>query len=162
MRTAVNPITRTSLQTSWIASREGLPLPAFDVVVVSLKAMIISANATPITKPRFLARAKKLEARPIFSLGKEPMIALLFAGLKSPIPMPKTICLHTMSNSLAPVFRKVNEKTVREVRVRPIVAGILTPTRSENFPPKGAITITVRLTGKISMPTLDGENSKIF
>jgi hypothetical protein len=43
-----------------------------------------------------------------------------------------------------------------------MVAGILTPTRSENLPPKGAMTITVRATGKMSIPTLEGENSKIF
>jgi len=43
-----------------------------------------------------------------------------------------------------------------------MVAGIFTPTRSENLPPKGAITITVRATGKMSIPTLEGENSKIL
>ena len=127
-----------------------------------LKAMTISANATPITIPKFLERAKKLDARPTFSRGKEPMIALLLAGLKRLIPMPRTICLQRISISLAPGFKSVKEKTVKEVRIKPIVAGILTPTRSENLPPKGAMTITVRATGKMSIPTLDGENSKIF
>jgi hypothetical protein len=56
--------------------------------------MTISAKAIPITIPRFLDRAKKLEARPILSLGKEPMIALLLAGLKNPIPMPRRTCRH--------------------------------------------------------------------
>jgi hypothetical protein len=124
--------------------------------------MTISAKATPITIPKFLERAKKLEARPTFSRGKEPMMALLLAGLKKLIPMPSTICLHKMSKSLEPGFNKVKEKTAKEVRVKPMVAGILTPTRSENLPPKGAMTITVRATGKMSIPTLDGENSKIF
>jgi hypothetical protein len=56
----------------------------------------------------------------------------------------------------------VKEKIVREVRIKPRVAGILTPTRSEILPPKGAITITVRETGKTIIPTFDGENSKIL
>jgi hypothetical protein len=43
-----------------------------------------------------------------------------------------------------------------------MVAGILTPTRSEIRPPRGAITITVRATGKIIIPTFEGENSRIF
>jgi glucose/arabinose dehydrogenase len=124
--------------------------------------MTISAKATPITIPKFLERAKKLEARPTLSRGKEPMMALLLAGLKRLIPMPSTTCLHRMSKSLTPCFKRVKEKTVNEVRVKPMVAGILAPTRSENLPQKGAMTITVRATGKMSMPTLDGENSKIF
>src|SRR4030042_3636209 len=128
----------------------------------SLKAMTISAKAIPITIPKFLERAKKLEARPTFSRGKEPMMALLLAGLKRLIPMPRTICLHKMSRSFAPGFKKVKEKTVKEVMIKPTVAGILTPTRSENLPPKGAITITVRATGKTSIPTLEGKNSRIF
>jgi hypothetical protein len=128
----------------------------------SLKAITISAKATPITNPKFLERAKKLEATPTFSQGKEPMIALLLAGLKRLIPMPRTTCLQRMSTSLATGFKRVKEKMVKEVRVKPMVAGILTPTRSENLPPIGAMTITVRATGKISIPTLDGEYSKIF
>jgi len=124
--------------------------------------MTISAKATPITIPKFLERAKKLEARPTFSRGKEPMMALLLAGLKRLIPMPRTICLQRMSKSFVPSFKKVNEKTIKEVRAKPMVAGILTPTRSENLPAKGAITIMVRATGKMSIPALDGEYSKIF
>src|SRR4030043_1343538 len=143
-------------------SREGPPFALSNGVAGRLKAMTISAKATPITIPKFLERAKKLEARPTFSRDKEPMMALLLAGLKRLIPMPRTTCLHRMSKSLTPGFKKVKEKTVKEVRVNPMVAGILTPTRSENLPPKGAITITVRATGKMSIPTLDGENSKIF
>ena len=50
----------------------------------------------------------------------------------------------------------------REIRTKPIVVGILTPTRSENLPPNGAMTITVMATGKIIMPTFVGENFKIF
>jgi hypothetical protein len=128
----------------------------------SLKAMTISAKAIPITIPKFLERAKKLEAKPTLSRGKEPMIALLLAGLKRLIPMPRAICLHKMSRLFTSSFKKVKEKTIKEVTIKPTVAGILTPTRSENLPPKGAITITVRATGKISIPTLEGENSRIF
>jgi hypothetical protein len=51
---------------------------------------------------------------------------------------------------------------VREVMIKPMVAGTLTPIRSDSLPPKGAMTITVRATGKMSMPTLDGGNPKIF
>jgi hypothetical protein len=43
-----------------------------------------------------------------------------------------------------------------------MVAGILTPKRSENLPPRGAMTITVRAIGKTSIPTLEGEKFKIF
>jgi hypothetical protein len=77
-------------------SREGVPVSVSNGIVASLKAMTISAKATPITNPRFLERAEKLEASPTFSRGREPMIALLLAGLKSPIPMPKTICRQRM------------------------------------------------------------------
>jgi hypothetical protein len=143
-------------------SREGIPLPASDRFLGNLNAMTISAKATPITSPRFLARANKLEAKPTFSRGKEPMMALLFAGLKSPIPIPRRICLHKISKSFAPISKKVKEKTAREVRIKPAVAGILTPTRSEILPPKGAITITVRETGKMRIPTFEGEYFKIF
>src|SRR4030042_448949 len=143
-------------------SREGPPFALSNGVTGRLKAMTISAKATPMTIPKFLARAKKLEARPTFSRDKEPMMALLLAGLKRLMPMPRTICLHRMSKSLAPGFKRAKEKMVKEVRVNPTVAGILTPTRSESFPPRGAITITVRATGKMSIPILDGENSKIF
>jgi hypothetical protein len=142
--------------------REG---PAFTFstgMAGSLKAITISAKATPITIPRFLARAKKLEASPTLSRGKEPMMALLLAGLKKLIPMPRTTCLQRMSKSFAPGFNKVKEKTVREVMAKPMVAGILTPTRSENLPDKGAVTMTVRATGKMSIPIFEGENSKIF
>jgi hypothetical protein len=126
------------------------------------KAMTISAKAIPITIPKFLERAKKLEARPTLSRGKEPMIALLLAGLKRLIPIPRIICLHKILRSLAPGFNIVKEKTVKEVMIKPTVVGILAPTRSENLPPKGAITITVRGTGKISIPTLEGENPRMF
>jgi hypothetical protein len=143
-------------------SSEGIPLATSDKFSGNLNAITISAKATPMTNPRFLARANKLEARPRFSRGKEPMMALLFAGLKSPIPMPRRICLHKISKSFAPVSKKVKEKTAREVRIKPIVAGILTPTRSEILPPKGAITITVRETGKMRIPTFEGEYSNIF
>ena len=74
-------------------SREGPPLIA-ETGMDFLKAMIISAKATPITIPRFLDRARKLEARLIRSLERDPMIALLLAGLKNPIPMPKRTCRH--------------------------------------------------------------------
>ena len=57
---------------------------------------------------------------------------------------------------------KLKEKIIREVRIKPTVAGILAPTRSENLPPKGANIIEVRATGKINMPTLEGENPKMF
>src|SRR4030042_1584370 len=143
-------------------SREGPPFALSNGVTGRLKAMTISAKAMPMTMPKFLDRAKKLEAKPTFSRDKEPMMALLLAGLKRLMPMPRKICLHRMSKSLEPDFKRVKEKTVKEVRVNPMVAGILTPTRSENLPPKGAMTITVRATGKMSIPTLDGENSKIF
>src|SRR4030042_4733097 len=83
------------------------------------KAMTISAKAIPITIPKFLERAKKLEARPNFSRGKEPMMALLLAGLKRLIPMPRTTCLHKMSRSFAPGFKKENEKMVRDVVINP-------------------------------------------
>jgi hypothetical protein len=46
--------------------------------------------------------------------------------------------------------------------LKPMLAGTLTPIRSEILPPMGAITITVSATGKINIPTFDGENSKIF
>jgi hypothetical protein len=143
-------------------SSEGIPFPPSDRFPGNLNAITISAKATPITNPRFLARANKLEAKPTFSRGKEPMMALLLAGLKSPIPMPRRICLHKISKSFAPVCKKVKEKTAREVRAKPVVAGILTPIRSEILPPKGAITITVRETGKMRIPTFEGEYSKIF
>ena len=51
---------------------------------------------------------------------------------------------------------------VKEMRVKPMVVGILTPIRSESLPPKGAMIIPVRATGKINRPTLDGEYPKIF
>jgi hypothetical protein len=56
----------------------------------------------------------------------------------------------------------VKEKIIKEVRIKPTVAGILAPTRSENLPPKGAKIIEVKATGKISIPTREGENPKIF
>src|SRR4030042_6862877 len=43
-----------------------------------------------------------------------------------------------------------------------MVAGTLTPTQSDTLPPIGAITITVRATGKINSPTLEGEYPKII
>ena len=52
---------------------------------------------------------------------------------------------------------KLKEKMDREMNMRPNVAGTLTPTRSEILPPKGAMIITVKDTGKISIPTLEGE-----
>src|SRR3989304_9321356 len=128
--------------------REGLPFALSSGEIGKLKVMTISAKATPITNPKFLERAKKLEARPTFSRGKEPMMALLLAGLKKLIPMPRTTCLQRMSKSFALGVNKVKEKTTRAVRVKPRVAGILTPTRSENLPPKGAVAMTVRPTGK--------------
>ena len=67
---------------------ERFPLPASKEGAVVLKAMTISAKAIPMTIPRFLERARKLEASPIFSLGSEPMMALLLAGLKIEIPNP--------------------------------------------------------------------------
>jgi hypothetical protein len=143
-------------------SREGIPLPVSNWFSGNLKAITISAKTTPITTPRFLARAKKLEAKPTFSLGSEPMMALLLAGLKSPIPMPITTCLHKISYSFAPNFKKLKEKIVSEMMLKPMLAGTLTPIRSEILPPIGAITITVSATGKINIPTFDGENSKIF
>src|SRR4030042_5778973 len=124
-------------------AREGLALALSNGEAGKLKVMTISAKATPITNPIFLERARKLEARFTFSRGKEPMMALLLAGLKRLIPMPRTTCLQRISKSFAFGFNKVKEKTVKAVRVRPRVAGILTPTRSENLPPKGAVTITV-------------------
>jgi hypothetical protein len=60
------------------------------------------------------------------------------------------------------VFKKANEKMVKEVRVKPIVAGIFTPIRSESLPPQGAVIIPMRATGKTNNPTFDGENPKIF
>jgi hypothetical protein len=151
-----------NFHTSRIPSSEGIPFPTSDRFLGSLNVITISAKATPITIPKFLERAKKLDARPTFSRGNEPMMALLLAGLKKLIPMPRTICLQRMSKSFASGLNNVKEKTPREVSPNPMVAGILTPIRSENLPPKGAVTITVRATGKISIPTLEGENSKIF
>jgi hypothetical protein len=143
-------------------SREG-PVPAFsNGTTGGLKATTISAKATPITIPKFLERAKKLEATPTFSRGKDPMMALLLAGLKKLIPIPRTTCLQRMSRSPTPGFKRVKEKTVKEIRAKPMVAGILTPKRSENLPPIGAMTITVRAIGKTSIPTLEGEKFKIF
>jgi hypothetical protein len=55
--------------------------------------MIISAKAIPMAIPRFLERDNKPEAKPTLSRDREFMIALLFAGLKSAMPMPMTICL---------------------------------------------------------------------
>src|SRR5512139_2717096 len=142
-------------------ARDGLAfvLPSGEIGRPSV--MTISAKATPITKPRFLERARKLEARPTFSRGSEPMMALLLAGLKRLIPRPRTTCLQRISKSLALGFNNVKEKTVSAVSVNPMVAGILTPTRSENLPPKGAVTMTVRAIGKMNMPALAGENSRM-
>ena len=128
----------------------------------ALKVTTMSANATPTTIPRFLERANKLEASPILSWGKDPMIALLLAGLNNPIPMPRTICLQRISYSPVAVVKKANEKIDKEMKVNPMVAGTFTPIRSESLPPKGAMIITVRATGKINMPTFDGENPKIL
>ena len=85
-KTAINPIRRADLQTSCRLSREGLPLTGPGEVV--LKSTTISAKAMPTAIPRFLASARKLEARPTFSLGSEPMMALLLAGAKRAIPIP--------------------------------------------------------------------------
>jgi hypothetical protein len=117
-------------------SREGPPLALSNGVAGRLKAMTISAKATPITIPKFLERAKKLEARPTFSRDKEPMMALLLAGLKRLIPMPRTTCLHRMSKSLAPGFKKVKEKMVKEVRVNPMELGFLLQHDRRAFPQK--------------------------
>jgi hypothetical protein len=76
--------------------------------------------------------------------------------------MPITTCLHKISYSFAPNFKKLKEKIVSEMMLKPMLAGTLTPIRSEILPPIGAITITVSATGKINIPTFDGENSKIF
>jgi hypothetical protein len=81
---------RMSFQTTCILSREGPSDEVLNGIEDILKAITISAKATPITIPRFLERAKKLVANPNLSRGREPMIALLFAGLKSPIPIPRT------------------------------------------------------------------------
>ena len=78
-------------------SREGSLPASKEGTEVVLKAMTISAKAMPMTIPRFLERARKLEASPIFSFGSEPMMALLLAGSKRAIPNPWRTCLSKMA-----------------------------------------------------------------
>jgi len=116
----------------------------------------------PITIPRFLERARKLEANPIFSFGSDPMMALLLAGAKRAIPNPRRSCLIKIAPSLTPTPINPKEKVVREITIIPAVAGILMPIRSENLPPRGAMIITVKETGKVRIPTFEGEYLRIF
>jgi len=46
-----------------------------------------------------------------------------------------------------PLLEQSKEKIVSEMRIKPMVAGILAPTRSENLPPKSE-NIAVRKQGR--------------
>ena len=108
--------------------------------------------STPKISPRDRIMFRTPPATPSFSLGADPMMALLLGGVNNPIPTPRSINTATSMGSCADTHINMRAKHDRAETSIPEVVIILGPYLSEIWPENGATTAIARRMGVSRAP----------
>ena len=109
-------------------------------------------TSTPKMRPRERIMFRTPPATPSLSLGAEPMMALLFGGVNSPMPTPRRTSPVRSSGRCAASFRNSRLKQATAETIMPLVVMIREPYLSERWPETGATIAIASGTGVSSMP----------